>query len=259
MSPRNLRLPSPRHRRPGSARANEPGDVLRCLLLARGPEWVAVDVASGAMLRSRASGWPVVPADSSLARAGAHRGAPASSRGGRTHSRQPHIGPELDLVEIELAEDDEPTDPARPEAVMVRRAPELVGTPRRRAVRRILKDLLPTDARRPLLGSLGPSISYEDLDGSRPSVALVAPDRPPVFSWDATGTWCQFSLGGRKHALPVVDERIVDADGRARGGRPATDSVEKAIGGAPRYLVVALGAPRRGQAPKLILGVLPRP
>ena len=142
---------------------------------------------------------------------------------------------------------------------MVRRAPELVGTPRRRAVRRVFKELLPWTARRPLLGSLGPSISYEDLDGSRPSVALVAPDQPPVFTWDLSGTWCEFSLAGRKHTLPVVDERIVEADGAARGHRAATDSVQRAIGGPPRYLVVALGAPRRGQAPKLVLGVLPRP
>jgi hypothetical protein len=180
----------------------------------------------------------------------------ASADGG---AEKPRTGPELDVVEIELAEDDEPSDPARPEAVMVRHAPERVGTPRRRAARRILDELLPVDSKRPLLGSLGPSISYEDLDGSRPSVAVVAPDRAPVFACDAVGTWCQFSLGGRKHRLPVVDERVLEADSRTRGGTLASDVVEKAIGGAPRYLVVALGAPRRGQAPKLVLGVLPRP
>jgi len=174
-------------------------------------------------------------------------------------AEKPRTGPELDVVEIELAEDDEPSDPARPEAVMVRHAPERVGTPRRRAARRILDELLPVDSKRPLLGSLGPSISYEDLDGSRPSVAVVAPDRAPVFACDAVGTWCQFSLGGRKHRLPVVDERVLEADSRTRDGTLASDVVERAIGGAPRYLVVALGAPRRGQAPKLVLGVLPRP
>ncbi len=69
VSPRHVRLPGARHRRPGAARANRPGEVLRCLLLARGPEWVAVDVATGAVVRSRASGWPLVPIDSSFARA----------------------------------------------------------------------------------------------------------------------------------------------------------------------------------------------
>ena len=245
-----MRLPSARHRGTGAARANRPGEVLRCLLLTRGPEWVAVDVATGAVLRSRASGWPVVPVDSDLARTSSRPGGERALAG---------TGPELDVVKIELADDDEPSDPARPEAVMVADAPELIGTPRRRAVRRMLKELLPFDSRRPLLGSLGPSISYEDLDGSRPSVAVVAPDRTPLFAWDETGTWCQFSLGGRKHRLAVVDERVVGADGRGRGGALTSDAVERAIGGTPRYLVVALGAPRRGQAPKLVLGVLPRP
>ncbi len=244
-----MRLPSRRHRRPGAVRANRPGDVLRCLLLARGPEWVVVDVATGALVRSRASGWPVVATDSSLV-----AGSSLDGRRGGTH-----MGPELDLVEIELADDDEPADPARPEAVMVRHAPERVGTPRHRAARRILHELLPTDPKRPLLGSLGPSISYVDLDGSHPSVAVVAPDRTPAFASDSVGTWCQFSLGGRKHRLPVVDERLIEAKDRARDGALTGDDVIKAIGGAPRYLVVALGAPHRGQAPKLVLGVLPRP
>lgn len=244
-----VRLPSRRGRHPGAVRANLPGDVLRCLLLARGPEWVVVDVATGALVRSRASGWPVVATDSSLV---SHQHLGADRDGS-------YSGPELDVVEIELADDDEPSDPARPEAVMVRRAPERVGIPRRRAVRRILHELLPADPKRPLLGSLGPSISYVDLDGSRPSVAVVAPDRAPAFASDTAGTWCHFSLGGRKHRLPVVDERLIETRVRARDGALTSEAVAAAIGGVPRYLVVALGAPHRGQSPKLVLGVLPRP
>jgi hypothetical protein len=232
-----VRLPPRRRRRPGSVRADGPGEVLRCLLLARGPEWVAVDVASGALLRSSAGGWPPeAPGDSNLGPA-----------------------PELDLVDIELDDDDEPPDPARPEAVTLRHAPQRVGTPKRRAVRRLLQDLLPVDPKRPLLGSLGPSISYEDLDGSRPSLSVVAPDRAPVFASDASTTWCQFGLGGRKHQLPVMDERLLVASGGSRGGVLGAEAVARAIGGSPRYLVVGLGPPRRGQAPKVVLGVLPRP
>lgn len=222
--------------------------MLRCLLLARGPEWVAVDLSSGALLRSRASGWPVAPADSALARGGTGRTAAAGSP-----------GPELAVIEIQIAEDDEPTDPSRPDAVMIAAAPRLVGPARRGAVRQVLADLLPADPRRPLLDTLGPSISYEDLDGSRPSVAVVAPDRIPVFGWDASGTWCQFTLGGRKHRLRVADERIVEAAGRTRDSGSGGESIEAVIGGTPRYLVVALGVPRRGQVPKVVLGVLPRP
>jgi hypothetical protein len=250
MSERGVRLPPRRRRRPGAARADQPGDVLRCLLLARGPEWVAVDVATGALVRSRASGWPAAASDSEP---------DASPTEGDAHPGRPYPAHALDLVEIELAGDDEPPDPSRPEAVMVRRSPLRVGAPRRRAVRRLLQDLLPANSKRPLLGSLGPSISYEDLDGSRPSVAVIAPDRAPIFTFDAKGTWCQFSLGGRRHHLPVVDERLLEAGTRARGGALDVGAVTRAVGGVPKYLIVGLGAPRRGQAPKLVLGVLPRP
>jgi len=244
-----VKVPPRRRRRPGTVRANQPGDVLRCLLLARGTEWVAVDVASGTLVRNRASGWPA-PAGAS------HGDATSADSPGLAGAEVP---PELDIVELELAGDDEPPDPARPEAVMLRQAPARVGTPRRRAVRRILQELLPADPRRPLLGSLGPSISYENLDGSRPSVAVVAPDRAPVFATDAKGTWCHFALGGRKHQLPVLDERIVEAKASSRGAALGSDAVARAIGGPPRYLVIGLGVPRRGQAPKLVFGVLPRP
>ncbi len=245
-----MRLRTHRRRRAGAARSDVPGAVLRCLLLSQGPEWVVVDVATGALVRSRASGWPA-------AKAGADddNGASRSTTGGA----RPERARALEVVDIELGSDDEPPDPARPEAVMVKGAPLRVGVPRRRAARRILKVLLPVDPRRPLLGSLGPSIAYEELDGSRPSVALVSPDRPPIFVSDRTGVACQFTLGGRKHRLPVLDTRFVESDPGARATALGTDAVSRAIGGPPRYLVIGLGAPRRGQAPKLVLSVLPRP
>jgi len=227
-----------------------PGAVLRCVLLSQGPEWVVVDVATGALVRSRASGWPAASAGATN-----DNGAGAGSTGGALLEG----ANALDVVDIELGTDDEPPDPARPEAVMVKDAPLRVGVPRRRAVRRMLKDLLPADPKRPLLGSLGPSIAYEDLDGSRPSVAVVAPDRAPIFVSDATGVSCQFTLGGRKHRLPVLDTRVVQSGPVARASALGTDAVSRAIGGPPRYLVIGLGAPRRGQAPKLVFSVLPRP
>ena len=205
-----MRLRAPRRRRPGAARADMPGAVLRCLLLSQGPEWVVVDVATGALVRSRASGWPAAKT-ATTGDNGARAGTNGGARPDRTYA--------LDVVDIELGTDDEPPDPSRPEAVMVRGAPQRVGAPRRRAVRRILKDLLPVDPKRPLLGSLGPSIAYEDLDGSRPSVAVVAPDRPPIFVSDAAGVSCQFTLGGRKHRLPVLDAARSGVCARRQGQR----------------------------------------
>ncbi len=280
-------MPGRRSRRPGAVRAHRPGDVLHCLVLSRGPaEWVAVDVATGALVRvhSRAAVGPsrsepsrgahaagrwteatdategaTAPSPTAEALEAAtgpespeHPGAPLAADDGERPAR------ELELVEIELAEDLEPPDPARPEAVALARPPLLLGVPRRRPVRRLLRELLPRDSRRPLLGSLGPSIAYGDLDGTRPSVAVVSPDRIPMFATDSRGSWCQFTLGGRKLRLTVLDERVIAATSGRRGELLGSDSVSAAIGGTPRYLVVGLGTPRLGQAPILVFSVLPK-
>ena len=143
---------------------------------------------------------------------------------------------------------------------MLRHAPARVGTPRRRAVRRILQELLPLDPKRPLLGSLGPSISYEDLDGSRPSVAVVAPDRAPVFASDAKGTWCQFGLGGRKHQLPVVDERILEARDGDPGARRSEATRSRERSAARPATSSSVSAPHaEDRLPSSCSGVLPRP
>ena len=250
MARRSVKLPSARHRRPGAARVNSPGGVLRCLLLARGPEWVVVDVATGALVRSRASGWPVVTTDSAFARA-------TSSQAKVTG--QAHTGPELDVVEIELAADDEPSDPARPEAVMIQKAPQLLGTPK--AASRA------PDPKRAAAGR--PEAAPSRL--ARPVDLLRGPRRlPPVGGTGRSRPGPRFRLGQPRHVvpvhprrpqapLPVLDERVVEVDGPSRGGTLAKEAVEKAVGGTPKYLVVALGAPRQGQSPKLVLGVLPRP
>lgn len=269
--------------------------MLRCVLLATGArEWVAVDVATGAIVRSHASGHaaflgagrrPGGPTTGVLAtdllatdvepeqtepwspsELGAQNGpggieadgGTAEGDGTAAVAATVPLRP-LDVVDLELADDDEPPDPARPEAVALAGPPWRVGTARHRALRRILQGLLPVDSKRPLLGSLGPSIAYEDLDGTRPSVAVITADRPPAFATDERGTWCQFTLGGRKHRLAVLDERVIAATTGRRGELHGSDAVAAAIGGAPRYLVVGLGPPFRGQSPKLVLGVLPRP
>jgi hypothetical protein len=93
-----------------------------------------------------------------------------------------------------------------------------------------------------LLGTLGPSIAYGDLDGTRPSVVVIAPEVRPRFGTGPTGPWCQFLLGGRRHTLPCAEGAAPDANATGHGAK---------------LLVVALGAPQRGQVPKVVLGALP--
>jgi hypothetical protein len=120
--------------------------------------------------------------------------------------------------------------------------PTLLGEPRRRATRRLLRHLVTRATDRPLLGTLGPSIAYGDLGGTRPSVVIVAPQGRPRFGVGPGGPWCQFLLAGRRHTLPCTAQATPDASATGHGSK---------------LLVVALGAPKRGQVPKIVLGTLP--
>ncbi len=198
-------IPASRHFEAGKLRADGPGAVLRCLVLAPGPDWVAADLESGALVRARA-----VDADPD-------EDAPPI-RLGRT----------LSAVEITLGQDDEPPDPGRPEAVPLATQPVRLRRPRRRAMRRLVGHLVTADTTRPLLGTLASSISYADLDGTRPSVVIVAPDGHPRFGSGPDGPWCQFSLGGRAHGLSLSGRTSID-------DLPRPESA--------RLLVVGFGSP----------------
>jgi hypothetical protein len=205
-------------------------------VLVPGPDWVAVDLDTGALLRA--------PAGSESLAA---RGGSSDDTGDETVAAHPDAAPvwpqhTLSAVQLTLGDDSEPPDPARPEAVVVTGRPVLLGEPRRRTTRRLLHELVTKASDRPLLGTLGPSISYGDLDGTRPSVVIVAPQARPRFGVGPTGPWCQFSLGGRRHTMPCTDTAAPDASATGHG---------------TKLLVVALGAPRRGQVPKVVLGTLP--
>ena len=194
--------------------------MLRCLVLAPGPDWVAADLESGAFVRARAS-------DSQP-----DEDAPPM-----------RLGRVLSAVEITLGRDDEPPDPGRPEAVRLAAQPVRLRRPRRQAVRHLLGHLTPADAGRPLLGTLASSVSYTDVDGTRPSVVIVAPDERPRFGSGPDGLWCEFTLGGRRHGLAFVARATAE-------DFPRPEVV--------RLLVVGFGPPCRGQLPKVVLGALPR-
>ena len=194
--------------------------MLACLVLAPGPDWVAADLASGALLRARA--------------------ADAGPQESETPLR---IGRTLSAVEMTIGQNDELRDPGRPEAVAFAAPPVRLQAPRRRSVHRLLGHLLTRDAGRPLLGTLASSVSYTDLDGTRPSVVLVMPDERPRFAVGPDGPWCDFTLGGRRHELAFL-------------GAASSDAFER--GEVPRLLVVGFGSPQQGQLPKVVLGALPK-
>lgn len=239
---RSVRVPAARHFHPGRLRADGVGTSLRCLVLVPGPDWIAVDVDSGALLRAPLESGV---ADVAQPDTGSGEGG-AAGAAGRAAEAESHLrrwpDRSLSAVELTLGAPCDPPDPARPEAVVLAGEPVLLGEPRRRTTRRLLHKLTTKASNQPLLGTLGPSISYRDLDGTRPSIVIVAPQVRPRFGVGPAGPWCQFLLGGRRHTMPCSEGAIPDASATGHG---------------TKLLVVALGAPHRGQVPKVVLGALP--
>jgi hypothetical protein len=198
---------------------------------------VAVDLRTGALLRAPVSELgPTSPAGEGQFR----------------------LGATLTAVELVLADSDLPPDASRPEAVHLAEAPLPLPSPRRRNVRHLVGHLVTKSPERPLLGTLGPSVAYSDLDGGRPSVVVVQPDKRARFGIGTGGPWCEFTLGGRRHAVSYVGEPLwTDAHrpGHDKGARSALKAGAAAT--MSKYLVVGFGPPRRGQLPKVVLGALP--
>lgn len=229
----STRLRVPRHIRTGALAASSPGARLRCVVLASTQEeWVGADLATGALLRNRAGG--AVPG-------------PGAVR-------------PLQVAEVVVGTSPDGPDPARPEAVPLAEAGTPLGSLTRRRARRLLRRLAaPERAGVPLLGRWGPSVALEDLDGSTPSVVLIALAADPLeLTPGAAGepsSWLRWS--GVRQALPVADPAVVAALADA-GGRLRARAVDDALGFVPGFALVALGEVRGGYAPKVLLAVLPR-
>ncbi len=226
-----------RLRRAGLDRS--PGRRLRCAVLAAtAEEWAGVDIASGGFVRSR----PL--------------------RGGAGGEGWEQGWEPLDVALVEVGEDPEPPDPARPEGIAFAGAPELVGRLARGSRRRLLRQLSTPEARgASVLGSRGPSIAYVECDLTAPSLTLLAVS-PRVLRChlDESGRLrCEFSWSGIRNSLPLLDPRVlrVLADAPDQSSLDAA-ALARAVGGKPGYLLVGLTAVRDGHAPKAVLSVLAR-
>ncbi|HTW99442.1 MAG TPA: hypothetical protein VMD59_11725 [Acidimicrobiales bacterium] len=219
----------------GTPRQRRSGSILDCLVLAPGPEeWAAVDLASGAFVRARPPG---------------PDGEPPLGRGWQA----------LDVARIEITSDGEPLDPARPEAIACGDSPIRLGRARRGAARRLLRRLAsPERPGATLLASHGPSIPYVDLDGTTPSLMLiaVAPRSLEACSRGSDDAVLAFSWSGGTHQLPVAEDRLRRAV-LAAAPRPLSGSrLAGVLGGKPSLVLVGLGAVRGGHTPKQVLAVL---
>ena len=141
-----------------------------------------------------------------------------------------------DVISARLAEDAEPYDPTQPEMVAFDGIPSPLRrlTPRR--AERWLRPLLHPEWSH-LLGFAGPAIPFWQLDGTRPSLAVV-PARPSIVADDDGRLRCRFLWRTLVHDLPV-------AAGHST-----------AVQGESNRIIVALAPPVDGHCYKLVTGLL---
>lgn len=208
------------------------GAKLLLLVLASSVEdTVAIDIASGALLRLRVP-WP--------------------------DGHQPDLA-SFDVVEATLADDPERDDLAQPEAATTADLPRHVGTLRGRRVRRLLAAVsAPPDGH--LLGFPGASAPYWEFRGVRPSVALIVPTRGPqlIRRDEGSTAWVRFGWDREDVWLPLEDTEAIRCLDAARRDRLSGKSLATALGFRPQYLLATITAPRDGHCYKVANALLPR-
>jgi hypothetical protein len=205
----------------------------RYMVLAHGPDdTVAVCLQSGALTRLRVN---------------------------KTQEPRPELQA-FDLIDVEVAADPERDDLAHPEAVSIVGSPEMVGSMSKRKARHRLRTLVAPHERH-LLGFAGNAAPYWEFRGMRPSLALVSPSLGPLlFRRQADDTtWARFGWSRSDNWLPVEDPRAVAALWASGRERLTGKDLAGALRFRPRYLLVALSAPRDGHCYKTIVALLPRP
>lgn len=214
-----------------SPRLDLSGAQLRLLILAERPnEYLAVDLASGALVRAY--------------------GATATETGPK------HV---LDVVKVELGDNEHASDLSQPEAITIAGPPRTVRRVRPGRVKRYLRALVAPSSQ-PLLGFPAPSTPYWTFDGTRPSVALVKPDDGPYIEWRESDDtlWAGFRWGAGRYVLPVDDARLSSAIADSGKDSLSGRALGRALGHNPHYLLVALGPPRNGHCYKTLAAILPR-
>src|SRR3954447_4943474 len=113
----------------------------------------------------------------------------------------------FDITTAPIGEPLDPPDSVRPEAVMLAREPERVGSLALRRAERYLQ-ALKHPPQGPLLGFAGVTVPYWTIVGDRPSLALVEPSEGPLVLAGPGGYECRFGWHGTVHQLPLGDRRL---------------------------------------------------
>lgn len=163
-----------------------------------------------------------------------------------------------DVIVSRLAAVDElDLPPEHPEAMVLSRAPKIVGRMRGRQLDRYLRPLL-HPRRLPLLGFCGPATPFWTIDHDRPSVALITPERGPVVRTTSTGVRCCFGWQGRTNEIPLDDPRVTSRLDWFPENPVQGNMLANVLGFRPTLVLVTLSAPVGGYCYKVASALLPR-
>ena len=111
----------------------------------------------------------------------------------------------------------------------------------------------------PLLGTSGPSIAYAQLDGNRPSVALVKLSKRLAFerSQRTNKLSATFPFYNHVVSFPLLDARAVATFPSEENRVDRMRVLESHLGYRPGYLLLALAKVHNGYCKKVVVAVLP--
>lgn len=110
-----------------------------------------------------------------------------------------------------------------------------------------------------LLGTSGPSVAYAQLDGNRPSVALVKIHKQLALERNTRSNKLCATFPFRANILsfPLLDARAISTFPPELDRLDKMDEISDQIGFRPRYLLIALARVHKGYCKKVVVSVLP--
>ena len=152
------------------------------------------------------------------------------------------------------------SDPSRPELIGFGKVEPSSSKVSKSKTAQILEEL-DTSANNALLGSLGPSVPFGQLDGNRPSTTIVDIRKKFAIGIDpkserVTGT---YPLGNVIMTTPIRDPRVVACFPRDIEVIDRSKEIAEVLGYSPAFLVIALARVYKGYCKKVIVTALPEP
>lgn len=151
-------------------------------------------------------------------------------------------------------------DPSRPELLGFERIEVANSKLSRSKITQIFEEL-DTSGNNALLGSLGPSVPYGQLDGNRPSTTIIDVRKKFAVGIDpkSSRVSATYRLGTVIMTTPIRDPRVVACFPRDVEVIDRSKVIAEVLGYSPAFLLLALARVYKGYCKKVVVTALPEP